>query len=88
MQAINSHEISKTLLDKLRQAFPQPRVRPGQAHDEIMYAAGQHEVVRFIEQYLGQKGALTVHGFEPETTAPDEQRARAQAEEKTPWWKR
>lgn len=41
--------ISQAFLDQLRAKFPGPTVTPGMQHDEIMYKAGQAQVIQWIE---------------------------------------
>lgn len=50
--------ISQELLDKLRAAFPAPRVQHDTPHEQIKWQAAQHEVVQWIEQYVGKKQSV------------------------------
>lgn len=61
--------ISQELLDKLRAAFPAPRVQQDTPHEQIKWQAAQHEVVQWIEQYVGKQ--QTVENTEPENSRQD-----------------
>lgn len=44
------------LLDELERSFPQKKVEPTTLHDEIMYNAGERNVVEWLKHSLKREG--------------------------------
>lgn len=47
--------VPKELVKNLLKLFPTPTIKPLIPHDEIMYRAGQHSVIQFLQHQIEQQ---------------------------------
>lgn len=56
MQALTLHRVDRALLDEAIAAFKPPAATPETTHAELMFQAGQQDVLRWLEIKLAGMG--------------------------------
>jgi len=86
METTPQYHMSQHLLDRVRTAFPAPKITPKTSEKVIMYDAGAHSVVEWLENFIGSS---TVEAAEPSSSLPARERSaqRQLGVSEQNWWK-